>query len=283
MRLAVLAIARAVAAASASPADDARAANVRGMKLYNAKKYADAAKEFRAAIAADPKFVLAHYNLASMAALLGDKPTVLAELRWLHDSSDPDARKALDKAPSDPDLHSMIDDPDVKKLIGGGCESTCDRELAKCMDACGNDPRACPRECSHQEDDCHAGCAAGMTTDARARMKAWLAGPLTGNDNDMARMRVAEVSRGDGPGAYTAHVKNQFGFTCELAWAADGSPGTLSSCKSDQAGWTAEPQQIPLRCRIDRKRKVDRCEGAYHLIKDSFDQDGRFALERALR
>jgi hypothetical protein len=277
-----LAILLAAAAAAASPADDARAANVRGMRLYGSKKYADAAKEFRAAIAADPKFVLAHYNLASMAALLGDKPTVLAELQWLHDSSDPDARKALDKAPSDPDLHAMVDDPDVKKLIGGGCEATCDREETKCTDGCGNDLRACGRQCSWVAGDCHIACTSGMTADARARMKSWLAGPLIGNDNDAARMRAAEVSR-DGYQSYSAHIKNQFGFTCALAWAADGSPGTLSSCKSDQEGWTAEPQQIPLRCRVDKKRKVDRCEGSYHLIKDGFDQDGRFALERAVR
>ena len=52
--------------------------------------------------------MLAHYNLASMAALLKDKPTLIAELTWLHDSKDPEAKKALAKAPTDP--QSEVDD-----------------------------------------------------------------------------------------------------------------------------------------------------------------------------
>src|SRR5262249_22770750 len=99
-------------------ADEAKAANVRGMKLYHAKKYREAAAEFRAAIAADEGFVLAHYNLASMAALTGDKPTVLAQLRWLHASEDPAAKGALAKAPTDPDLQSVIQDPAVREVLG---------------------------------------------------------------------------------------------------------------------------------------------------------------------
>ena len=269
--------------AIAGPGDDAKAANTRGMKLYYAKDYAGAAKQFRAAIAADPKYVLAHYNLASMAALLGDKPTVLAELRWLHDSADPEAHAALAKAPTDPDLESVLDDPEIKKLLGtGDCADTCSRDSGKCVDGCG-DARGCVRLCSAAEDDCKVGCKLGMSADARARMAAWIAGPLTGRDNGVARMRAANISRNDDPGTYSLHVNNQFGFTCELAWSGDGTPAKASHCVAGEAGWRAEPAEISLRCSFDKKHKVDHCEGAFHLLtQDNFDQDARFELERTL-
>ncbi len=269
----------------AGPAEDAKTANRRGMTLYAAKDYAGAAKQFRAAIAAQPSFVLAHYNLASMAALLGDKPTVLAELKWLHDSSDPAARKALDKAPTDPDLKSVIDDPEVRALVMPDCSSTCSRELDdKCGARC-ND-RACMRSCEQLLDDCTSGCKLGMNAEARARMRAWIAGPLSGHDNDMAKMRDARIDSnladGDLP-RFTVTIKNQFGFQCAVEWAPDGAPASLGNCVATDKAWTASPATIPVKCALDRKHKVDRCEGGFTLSKDSYSDDGRFVLERAFR
>jgi hypothetical protein len=288
----VLGAALAPRPASAAPAPSAREANARGMKRYRAKDYAAAAREFQAAIALDASFVLAHYNLASMAALLGDKPTVLAQLRWLRDSRDPEARKALAKAPTDPDLRSMVNDPEVRELIGpaaaagaggDGCEASCEAAVAKCDDGCG-DGRGCLRLCDAHGEDCRAGCALGMDAEARARMRAWLDGPLTGNDNDMARMRVATISRrdsDDGGAAYQAFIKNQFGFTCTLTFAADGSPALLSECQASEPGWRASPPEIKLRCRRDAKKKRDTCSGGYRLQSDALDDAATFTLERA--
>ncbi|HUJ62477.1 MAG TPA: hypothetical protein VLX92_28445 [Kofleriaceae bacterium] len=285
MRALVIAVVVAGAALGhADPKGDAHAANVRGMKLYEAKDYAGAAAQFRAAIAADPTFVLAHYNLASMAALVGDKPTVLDELRWLARSKDPEARRALAKAPTDPDLHAVIDDPEVKAVLGLDCAAVCARETAACADPCG-DARGCLRLCDWGERDCEDGCAAGMSAAARARMRAWIDGPLTGRDNPAARMRAASIAHDDmGGPPYTAYIKNELGFTCQLTWSADGSPGKLAACKSETAGWHTEPAEIPLRCRLDARHKLDRCEGSYRLHDDaSYDEASTFVLERAIR
>jgi hypothetical protein len=276
-----------VASAGAVP-DDAKAANARGMKAYRAKDYAGAAKEFRAALAIDAKYVLAHYNLASMAALMHDMPTVLAELRWLHDSSDPEAKKALQKAPTDPDLKDVVGDPEVKKLIGGGCDATCEAEGASCFDNC-DKSRGCIKMCTWAEDDCHAACAVGMDAGARARMRAWIDGPLSGNDNDMAKMRDASITRADNEtggyqgGGYEVFIKNQFGFRCVVEFGGDGAPSRLSGCKASEEGWSAKPDTIPLKCRLDKKHKADHCEGGFHLLKDGIDQEGLFTVERALK
>jgi hypothetical protein len=275
-------------ASAAKATANAKAANLRGMKRYGAKDYAGAAKEFRAAIEAQPNFVLAHYNLASMAALLDDKSTVLAELRWLHDSGDAAARKALDKAPSDPDLKSMIDDPDVKQLLAPDCSSTCSRELDAEVARCGKDcdSRDCMRPCTVQLDDCTLGCKLGMNATARARMHAWIAGPLRGRDNDMARMRKASIeSHPLDPEAtrFSATIKNQFGFECALDWNVDGAPATLRACVAADKKWLASPAKIPLKCRLDTRHKVDRCEGSFTLSSDDYHDTGTFVLERALK
>jgi hypothetical protein len=97
----------------------ARKINASGMRAYRGKKLAHAMKLFREAIAADGEFVTAHYNLACVAALQGDKATALAELKWLSKSADPDAKVKLAKAATDPDLRSLADDPDAKAYLGG--------------------------------------------------------------------------------------------------------------------------------------------------------------------
>jgi hypothetical protein len=95
----------------------AKRANVTGMKAYRAKSYAQAMKKFQEAIAADAGYVTAHYNLACVAALQGDKKTALAELKWLSASADPEARTKLKKAPSDPDLRSLAGDAEAKPYL----------------------------------------------------------------------------------------------------------------------------------------------------------------------
>ncbi len=57
------------AMAEPSVADSARAHNTAGMRFHRAKKYREAAREFRAALAADPAHRLAAYNLACAYAL----------------------------------------------------------------------------------------------------------------------------------------------------------------------------------------------------------------------
>jgi hypothetical protein len=105
-------------AASAAPDPrGARAANLAGMKRYRAKDYAGAATQFRAAIAADPAHVLAHYNLACVAALQGDRAAALAQLDWLGHSADPRAKAALAKAGKDADLRLLAADPAFKALV----------------------------------------------------------------------------------------------------------------------------------------------------------------------
>ena len=277
----------AVAVAGASPPSKAQEANTRGMQLYQKKDYAHAADEFRAAIKLEDSYVLAHYNLASMAALLGDKPTVIAQLGWLRASSDPEAARVLAKAKADPDLHSIVEDPDVRKLLepapaSASCTASCDATENKCSDGCG-DSRGCMRLCSAKMQPCRDGCALGMTGDALQRMRAWLDGPLTGRDNNMANFRVATISRVEGTSEYTAYIKNQFGFTCALTWDSDGRPTTLSNCKSDEPDWTASPADIALRCTAETKPKQESCRGAFTLTNAGFDQQAEFLLRRAIK
>jgi hypothetical protein len=145
-------------------ASAAGAANVRGMKLYHQKDYRHAGEEFRKALAADPRHVLAHYNLACVSALDGDKKTALAELRWLAGNPDPAAASALAKAKSDPDLRSIVGDPEAKKLLGGAsCEERCEIRRDGCDQECSdrNDDgglRACGRACGMAYDECTEKC-----------------------------------------------------------------------------------------------------------------------------
>lgn len=97
----------------------ATTANDRGMLRYREKDWKGAADLFRAAILADPSHVKAHYNLACVAALDGDRATAIAQLRWLAQSDDPEARAKLAKASRDPDLASVAKDPAVRKLLDG--------------------------------------------------------------------------------------------------------------------------------------------------------------------
>ncbi len=146
---------------------EAAAANARGMTLLRRRDYPHAGEEFRKAIAADPAHVLAHYNLACASALGGDRKTAIAELRWLGASADPAARAALAKAPKDADLKSVVDDPEVKKLLAAAaadsCAAGCERAQDRCERECYDRHddvglRGCVRVCGSQRDACSEKC-----------------------------------------------------------------------------------------------------------------------------
>lgn len=110
------------AAAPAPPAGPAaaRSENKRGMKLYRTKDYAGAAAAFRSAIAADASLVLAHYNLACVLALSGDKAGAIANLEWLKESPDLQAARCLVKAAVDRDLAALRAEPKVQAILAAG-------------------------------------------------------------------------------------------------------------------------------------------------------------------
>lgn len=95
---------------------------------------------------------------------------------------------------------------------------------------------------------------------------AWLAGPLTGRDNSMARHREARITqRADG--SYEVYVKNQFAFRCTLSFGPDGRPALFERCRSGEAGWRASPASIPVGCIVIDGE--ERCEGPYRLMYPS--------------
>lgn len=104
----------------AKPAQSPQAAaelNNRAMRKLKAKDWAGAAADFRAAIERFADHVKAHYNLACLASLTGDRATAIEQLRWLAASELPEAGQKLVKARTDPDLRSIRDDPDVQAIL----------------------------------------------------------------------------------------------------------------------------------------------------------------------
>jgi hypothetical protein len=98
----------------------AKAKNIEGMKALGKQDYANAAVAFKAAIQADATFLLAHYNLASVASVAGDLATARAELDAINKDGSAEAKKMLAQAKSDPDLDFSSTDPGVRTLIGAG-------------------------------------------------------------------------------------------------------------------------------------------------------------------
>ena len=101
-------------------ADGAKAKqlNNEGMRRYGKQDYRGALAAFDKALVEDPAFVLAHYNAASMASLLGDNARTLKELEWLVASKDAAAAKALAQARTDRDLDRASMHPRVRALVG---------------------------------------------------------------------------------------------------------------------------------------------------------------------
>ena len=123
--------------------------------------------------------------------------------------------------------------------------------------------------------------AVAQQADAVARrQQAWLDGPLSGNDNNMAKMKLARITKeGD---RYRVFIANQFGFTCDLDFGRDGSPSQLRDCKSSEPDWYASPSAIPLRCQINTAKHRERCEGTYRLNSAHYGDPARFTLTRRL-
>jgi hypothetical protein len=114
---AIIALGVAAAALAAAPreasadAAKAKAANSRGYALHKAKNFRGAMVEYRKAVAEDPAYLLAHYNLACVASLLHDGDTAIAELAWVYDRAtwDPAAKAAIAKVQKDRDLAWLLD------------------------------------------------------------------------------------------------------------------------------------------------------------------------------
>jgi hypothetical protein len=136
---------------SGSPAA-ARAANSAGMKSYRKRGYAEAAQNFRLAVALDPNLAVAHYNLACVTSLLGDRDAALAELRWLAASTDPVAAEKLSKAASDNDLHNVRSIPEAEQIVRWGAFSGY-RPLIAESDESDADRRRF-RDVTDEHDDC---------------------------------------------------------------------------------------------------------------------------------
>jgi len=115
----VIGVACAAGAGHADPAK-AKAANTRGYALHKQKNYKAAAVEYKAAIAEDPWYLLAHYNLACVASLVHDAPTATAELAWVFDRAtwDPAAKAAIAKANTDRDLAWLFEHDEESRRYG---------------------------------------------------------------------------------------------------------------------------------------------------------------------
>ena len=104
--------------------------------------------------------------------------------------------------------------------------------------------------------------------DAEAIRAAWLAGPLTGRDNRMARHREARISqRADG--TYEVYVKNQFAFRCAMTFGPDGRPALFARCRSGEAGWRASPASLPVTCTRNPSAGEESCEAPFSLLYPS--------------
>ncbi len=100
----------------------AEALNNGGYKRYGAKKFDEASRYWRAALAARPAFLLSRYNLACGLALAGkgkDAVTELSEIARASNAGDATAVNFLEKAKSDADLKTVRDDPAFKEAVKG--------------------------------------------------------------------------------------------------------------------------------------------------------------------
>jgi hypothetical protein len=92
------------------------AANTAGWRYYRAGQLPRAELYFADAVALDPDYALAHYNLACAASRLRDVAIAVRELRWLAASADPVAEQKRAKAAVDPDLDFVSALPEVRAL-----------------------------------------------------------------------------------------------------------------------------------------------------------------------
>lgn len=110
--------------AAPSSAQSARALNTEGFRLYQAGKYPEALEKFEASTRADPKFALAHYNVASTLGVLRNqglicpysahRETILERLKTAV-RLDP---RRLARAREDADLDLIRDTVGWQRLLG---------------------------------------------------------------------------------------------------------------------------------------------------------------------
>src|SRR5690242_15593034 len=110
--------------AAPSPAQSARALNTEGFRLYQAGKYPEALEKFEAAARADPKFALAHYNVAATLGVLRKKGEICQYsahrqtiLERLNTAVQLDPRR-LARAKEDADLDPIRDTVGWQRLLG---------------------------------------------------------------------------------------------------------------------------------------------------------------------
>lgn len=113
--------------------------------------------------------------------------------------------------------------------------------------------------------------ADGDASDADAVRAAWIAGPLRGRDNDMARLREARITARAG-GSYELFVKNQFAFHCALEFGVDGRPSRFERCRSDEAGWRASSASLAVSCTTTETEEI--CEAPFRLLYPSGGGNG---------
>jgi len=110
--------------ATPSLAQSARALNTEGFRLYQAGKYPEALEKFEAAAQADPRFALAHYNVAATLGVLRKRGEICAYsahrqtiLERLNTAVRLDPRR-LARAKEDTDLDPIRDTVGWQRLLG---------------------------------------------------------------------------------------------------------------------------------------------------------------------
>lgn len=110
--------------AAPSSAQPARALNTEGFRLYQAGKYPEALEKFEASAQADPKFALAHYNVAATLGVLRKQGQICPYsahrqtiLERLNTAIRLDPRR-LARARQDADLDPIRDTLGWQKLLG---------------------------------------------------------------------------------------------------------------------------------------------------------------------
>ncbi|MFY0523219.1 hypothetical protein ACN28I_08560 [Archangium gephyra] len=132
--------------AAPSSAQSARALNTEGFRLYQAGKYPEALEKFEASAQADPKFALAHYNVAATLGVLrkqgqicpysAHRQTILERLN-LAVRLDP---RRLTRARQDADLDPIRDTLGWQKLLGRSPERQGDVPESSCAASPGSPP-----------------------------------------------------------------------------------------------------------------------------------------------
>jgi hypothetical protein len=118
LAVALLMSASAAAQTPAARHRQAVAANTAALRMMKTGQTARAAQRFRDALAFDPDYALAHYNLACASSILRDVKTALAELSWLAARGDDAVAKSrMEKARVDPDLDFVSALPRVRALL----------------------------------------------------------------------------------------------------------------------------------------------------------------------